>query len=199
MNKIDLGSYQYEGIGIVVDKYYKEVLKIEDFKEVKKYLKTNLNLGDFEIKIKSSELAWGKIVKAFQLLLLEENEIDYSAKTLINKYNAGKLIAEKLGLNCDLDKFIDSLQPKEFTEITAWFKDEGWDLWGFLDGFLAEVFGIEVEVNELSEEELLKFEDDEEWDEIADEETIQYATILLYTIWLFKIGNPVEVFGEFST
>lgn len=49
MNKIDLGSYQYEGIGIVVDKYYKEVLKIEDFKEVKKYLKTNLNLGDFEI------------------------------------------------------------------------------------------------------------------------------------------------------
>ena len=199
MNKIDLGSYQYEGIGIVVDKYYKEVLKIEDFKEVKKYLKTNLNLGDFEIKIKSSELAWGKIVKAFQLLLLEENEIDYSAKALINKYNAGKLIAEKLGLNCDLDKFIDSLQPKEFTEITAWFKDEGWDLWGFLDGFLAEVFGIEVEVNELSEEELLKFEDDEEWDEIADEETIQYATILLYTIWLFKIGNPVEVFGEFST
>ena len=199
MNKIDLGSYQYEGIGIVVDKYYKEVLKIEDFKEVKKYLKTNLNLGDFEIKTKSSELAWGKIVKAFQLLILESNEIDYSAKTLINKYNAGKLTAEKLGMNCDLDKFIDSLQPKNFSEISEWFKNEGWDLWGFLDSFLAEVFGFEVEANELSEEELLKFEDDEEWDEIADEETIQYATILLYTIWLFKIGNPVEVFGEFST
>ena len=118
MNKIDLGSYQYEGIGIVVDKYYKEVLKIEDFKEVKKYLKTNLNLGDFEIKTKSSELAWGKIVKAFQLLILESNEIDYSAKTLINKYNAGKLTAEKLGMNCDLDKFIDSLQPKNFSEIS---------------------------------------------------------------------------------
>lgn len=29
MNKIDLGSCQYDGIGIEVDKYYKEILKIK--------------------------------------------------------------------------------------------------------------------------------------------------------------------------
>ena len=48
-------------------------------------------------------------------------------------------------------------------------------------------------------EEILKYEEDEDWDEGLDAENRQYATILLYTIWLFKIEDPSFTFDGFST
>ena len=198
-NTLDFGSCQYDGIAIEVSKYYKDILKIEEFKKVKKYLCENLKLNNLNIKIRDHEKAWKKIVKEFRVMLLEANDIEYSATTLINKYNAGKLDTNKLDICISPEEFINLLQPKEFRDISEGFIEEGWDLWVFIDGFLATVFGIEVEARELTEEEISKHEEDEDWDEDLDVETRQQAVILLYTIWLFKIVDPSFTFDGFST
>lgn len=198
-NMLDFGSCQYDGIAIEVSKYYKDILKIEEFKNVKKYLYENLKLNILNIKIRDHEKAWKKIVKEFQVMILEANDIEYSATTLINKYNAGKLDTNKLDICYSPEEFINILQPKEFKDISEGFIEEGWDLWTFIEGFLAIVFGIEVEARELTEEEISKHEEDEEWDEDLDVEIRQQATILLYTIWLFKIEDPSLTFDGFST
>ena len=196
---LNFGSCQYEDIAIEVSKYYKNILKIEEFKNVKKYLCENLKLDNLNIKIRVREKAWKKIVKEFQVIILESNDIEYSATTLINKYNAGKLDTNKLDICYSPEEFINILQPKEFKDIPKVFIEEGWDLWAFIDGFLAIVFGIEVEARELTEEEISKYEEDEDWDEVMEVENRQYATILLYTIWLFKIEDPSITFDGFST
>ena len=199
MDTLDFGSCQYEDIAIEVSRYYKDILKIEEFKNVKKYLCENLKLNNLNIKIRVQEKAWKKIVKEFQVMILEANDIEYSATTLINKYNAGKLDTNKLGIRYSPEEFINILQPKEFRDISKGFIEEGWDLWAFIDGFLATVLGIEVEARELMMEEISKYEEDEDWDEGLDAENRQYATILLYTIWLFKIEDPSFTFDGFST
>lgn len=198
-NMLDFGSCQYDNIAIEVSKYYKDILKIEEFKNVKKYLYENLKLNILNIKIRDHEKAWKKIVKEFQVMILEANDIEYSATTLINKYNAGKLDTNKLDICYSPEEFINILQPKEFKDISEGFIEEGWDLWAFIEGFLAIVFGIEVEARELTEEEISKHEEDEDWDEDLDVEIRQQATILLYTIWLFKIEDPSLTFDGFST
>lgn len=198
-NMLDFGSCQYDGIAIEVSKYYKDILKIEEFKNVKKYLYENLKLNILNIKIRDHEKAWKKIIKEFQVMILEANDIEYSATTLINKYNAGKLDTNKLDICYSPEEFINILQPKEFKDISEGFIEEGWDLWAFIEGFLAIVFGIEVEARELTEEEISKHEEIEDWDEDLDVENRQYATILLYTIWLFKIEDPSITFDGFST
>lgn len=196
---LDFGSCQYDGIAIEVSKYYKDILKIEEFKNVKKYLCENLKLNNLNIKIRVQEKAWKKIVKEFQVMILEANDIEYSATTLINKYNAGKLDTNKLDICHSPEEFINILQPKEFRDISEGFIEEGWDLWTFIDGFLATIIGIEVEARELTEEEISKHEEIEDWDEDLDVEIRQQATILLYTIWLFKIEDPSINFDGFST
>lgn len=198
-NMLDFGSCQYEDIAIEVSRYYKDILKIEEFKNVKKYLCENLKLNNLNIKIRVQEKAWKKIVKEFQVMILEANDIEYSATTLINKYNAGKLDTNKLDIWHSPEEFINILQPKEFRDISKGFIEEGWDLWAFIEGFLATVLGIEVEAKELMMEEISKYEEDEDWDEGLDAENRQYATILLYTIWLFKIEDPSFAFDGFST
>ena len=199
MDTLDFGSCQYEDIAIEVSRYYKDILKIEEFKNVKKYLCENLKLNNLNIKIRVQEKAWKKIVKEFQVMILEANDIEYPAVTLINKYNAGKLDTNKFDILHSPEEFINLLQPKEFRDISEGFIEEGWDLWTFIDGFLATVLGIEVEARELMEEEISKYEEDEDWDEGLDTENRQYATILLYTIWLFKIEDPSFTFDGFST
>ena len=199
MDTLDFGSCQYEDIAIEVSRYYKDILKIEEFKNVKKYLCENLKLNNLNIKIRVQEKAWKKIVKEFQVMILEANDIEYPAVTLINKYNAGKLDTNKFDILHSPEEFINLLQPKEFRDISEGFIEEGWDLWAFIDGFLATVLGIEVEARELMEEEISKYEEDEDWDEGLDTENRQYATILLYTIWLFKIEDPSFTFDGFST
>lgn len=198
-NMLDFGSCQYYGIAIEVSRYYKDILKIEKFKDVKKYLCENLKLNNLNIKIRDQEKAWKKIIKEFQVMILEANDIEYSATTLINKYNAGKLDTNKLEIYQSPEEFINLLQPKEFRDISEGFIEEGWDLWAFTDGFLGTVLGIEVEARELIVEEISKHEEDEDWDEGLDAENRQYATILLYTIWLFKIEDPSAAFDGFST
>ena len=198
-NMLDFGSCQYDGIAIEVSKYYKDILKIEKFKDVKKYLCENLKLNNLNIKIRDHEKAWKKIVKEFRVMLLEANDIEYSATTLINKYNAGKLDTNKLDICYSPEEFINLLQPKEFRDISEGFIEEGWDLWAFIDGFLATVFDIEIEARELTVEEITKLEEIEDWDEVLEIETRQHAVILLYTIWLFKIEDPSTTFDGFST
>lgn len=198
-NILDFGSCQYDGIAIEVSKYYKDILKIEKFKDVKKYLCENLKLNNLNIKIRDHEKAWKKIVKEFRIMLLEANDIEYSATTLINKYNAGKLDTNKLDIYISPEEFINLLQPKEFRDISEGFIEEGWDLWAFIDGFLATVFDIEIEARDLTVEEITKIEEIDDWDEVLEIETRQQAVILLYTIWLFKIEDPSLTFDGFST